>query len=315
MTGVKVKAIAYVRLTAPDLDRMEDFLVQFGLTRAARTDDRLYMKAANGQRVHITELGEPAFRGFAFEVANFDDLETLAALPGATAVEPRAEPGGGWRVVLREPNGYAMEAVHGVEEDIISVSQPRQPMNTASEPLRRAGVLMRPEPGPASVVRIAHCVLATPKVDETVRWFRDTFGLIGSDDVFDDAGNLRMAFSRLDRDDDYVDHHVLFCPFNETAGLHHVSFEVADVDDLLLGHEHLKSLDRFKHVWGIGRHYLGSNIFDYWSDPWGRVHEHWSDTDRLNAQSGSNRHKLSDGVMRGIWGTSVPESFKGYVSP
>ena len=35
-------------------------------------------------------------------------------------------------------------------------------------------------------------------------------------------------------------------------------------------------------MWGIGRHLLGSQVYDYWADPWGRVHEHWADTDRLN---------------------------------
>ena len=31
---------------------------------------------------------------------------------------------------------------------------------------------------------------------------------------------------------------------------------------------------------GRGRHLLGSQVYDYWSDPWGRVHERWADTDR-----------------------------------
>jgi len=189
------------------------------------------------------------------------------------------------------------------------------PVNTAAEPVRRAGVLMRPDPGPARVARIAHCVMPTPLVDETVRWFRDTFGLVSSDDIFGEDGALVGAFSRLDSGMTFVDHHALFVHRGKAAGLHHVSFEVLDVDDLFLGHEHLKSSNRYEHVWGIGRHYLGSNIFDYWADPWGRVHEHWSDTDRLNAASGSNRHAVSDGVMRGIWGSEAPEAFKRHVSP
>ena len=41
-------------------------------------------------------------------------------------------------------------------------------------------------------------------------------------------------------------------------------------------------------MWGLGRHVLGSQVYDYWSDPWGRVHEHWADSDRLNVANGSN---------------------------
>jgi len=35
-------------------------------------------------------------------------------------------------------------------------------------------------------------------------------------------------------------------------------------------------------MWGVGRHNLGAQVFDYWADPWRHVHEHWTDTDLLN---------------------------------
>jgi catechol 2,3-dioxygenase-like lactoylglutathione lyase family enzyme len=313
--SVKVKDMTHIRLSAPDLDRMEEFLVAFGLQTAVKTADRLYMRGQGAREfVHVTELGEPKLIGFGFEARSSEDLDALSLLPDASAVEAIDEPGGGSRVVLREPNGYAIEIVHGSAPRTVAPID-RQPINNAAEPLRRAGILMRPEEGPAHVQRIAHCVLGTPRVAETVGWFRSTLGLIASDDVMGDDGNLRMSFSRLDRGDDYVDHHVLFCAHNPNAGLNHVSFEVSDVDDLFMGHEHLTRMQKYQHVWGIGRHFLGSNIFNYWADPWGRVHEQWTDTDRLNAASGGNVHRLSDGVMRGIWGSGAPDSFKQHVTP
>jgi catechol 2,3-dioxygenase-like lactoylglutathione lyase family enzyme len=315
MRGVRVRDLAYVRLAAPDLDAMESFLTAFGLRRAAREDDRLYMMAADDKHhVHITERGAPRFIGFAFEAASREDLDVLAALPEASPVEARLEPGGGERVILKEPNGYAIEVVYGIDRRKPTPVQ-RLPVNTASEPLRRAGVLMRPEPGPSTVTRIAHCVLGTPKAAETIHWFRDTLGLIGSDDIYDKSGALLMGFSRLDRGEEYVDHHVLFCVPNAQVGLNHVSFEVLDVDDVFMGNEHMRKSGGYEHVWGVGRHLLGSNVFDYWADPWGRIHEHWSDSDRLNAASGSNRHALEDGVMRGIWGAPASEQFRKHVSP
>jgi catechol 2,3-dioxygenase-like lactoylglutathione lyase family enzyme len=314
MSVIKVRDLAYIRLAAPDLDQMEAFLTAFGLRRATRTDNRLYMAAADGRHhAHITELGEPRLIGFAFEAAHREDLDTLARLPGVSPVRPRNEPGGGECVILREPNGYAIEVVWGIERND-PIDLKRMPVNNAAEPLRRKGVLMRPTPGPATVNRIAHCVLGTPKVSETVGWFRITLGLIGSDDVYDNSEELRMSFSRLDRGSEYVDHHVLFCALNQQAGLNHVSFEVADLDDVFLGHDHMRKLN-YDHVWGIGRHFLGSNVFDYWADPWGRVHEHWSDTDRLNAANGSQQHSIDDGVMRSIWGDAAPERFRRHVSP
>ena len=56
------------------------------------------------------------------------------------------------------------------------------------------------------------------------------------------------------------------------AGLNHLSFEVPDADAVFKDHEYLAGLEKYEHMWGIGRHILGSQIFDYWCDPWGRVH-------------------------------------------
>ena len=61
-----------------------------------------------------------------------------------------------------------------------------------------------------------------------------------------------------------------------------------DIDDVCMGHDYLKKFGKYEHMWGIGRHVLGSQVYDYWADPWGRVHEHWADSDRLNLANGSN---------------------------
>ena len=62
----------------------------------------------------------------------------MAKAPGASAVEAIDEPGGGKRVRLKEPNGYQIEVVHGIEK-LPPVPVVRDPMNTGAEPLRRAG--------------------------------------------------------------------------------------------------------------------------------------------------------------------------------
>jgi len=32
----------------------------------------------------------------------------------------------------------------------------------------------------------------------------------------------------------------------------------------MMGHEYMRSQGSYKHIWGIGRHVLGSQVFDYW---------------------------------------------------
>jgi len=65
--------------------------------------------------LHVTEKGDAAFVGLAYDAASEDDLRRLAKAPGASDVESIDEPGGGRRVRLREPNGYQIEVVHGIE--------------------------------------------------------------------------------------------------------------------------------------------------------------------------------------------------------
>ena len=314
MAVIKVTDLAYGRLRAPDLDKMEEFLTHFGLIRAARTPTALYMRGTGPRHhLHITEKGDPAFVGFGYYAASEDDLHRLAKVSGASPVEKMDEPGGGQRVRLREPNGYQVEVVHGIEE-VPAIAVDETPMNTGADPLRRAGTLMRLRKSPSPIKRIGHGVMGTPKVKETVQWFRDTLGFICSDDIYvGDKGNIIGSFNRVDCGDEFVDHHTLFCVMNERAGLNHMSFEVPDVDAVFKDHEYIARLGKYEHMWGVGRHLLGSQVYDYWCDPWGRVHERWADTDRLNVRTPGNLLSAEEGLVS-QWGEDPPEKFIRHVS-
>ena len=223
------------------------------------------------------------------------------------------EPGGGKRVRLTEPNGYQIEVVWGMDK-VNEIAAPRQLLNSGYAPLARKGDLMRIEKGPSRVKRVAHAVLGTPKVKETVNWFRHHLGFICSDDVY--AGqkdNLIGSFNRIDGGETFVDHHVFFAINHGHAGLNHVSFEVADMDDVFMGHQHMRDTGKYEHMWGIGRHLLGSQVYDYWADPWRRVHEHWADSDRLNIKNGSNLLSAEEALVS-QWGDPPPQKFIEHVS-
>ncbi|MDE0940880.1 MAG: catechol 1,2-dioxygenase [Alphaproteobacteria bacterium] len=315
MAVIKVQDLAYGRLRSPDLDRMEEFLTHFGMTRADRTKDALYMRGTDpNHHIHITEKGDPAFVGFAYQAGSLDDLERLSDTPDASAVEDIDEPGGGKRVRLTEPNGYQIEVVHGIAP-LPAIEVNWGLTNSGAEPLRRAGEPLRLAKSPSPVKRIGHGVLATPKVTETAQWFQNTLGFICSDDVYaGEEDNIIGSFNRCDLGDDYTDHHTLFCIRNDQAGLNHISFEIPDIDAVFMDHEYLTDLDKYEHMWGIGRHVLGSQVFDYWCDPWGRVHERWADTDRMNAAYGSNLVSAEEG-LGSQWGIGAPEKFVTKVSP
>jgi hypothetical protein len=314
MPWSKVTDIAYGRLRSPDLDVQEEFLTIFGMHKVARTANALYMRGTDpAHHIHITEKGDPKFLGIAYYVDNEDDLKKLSKAPGASGVEHMDEPGGGKRVRLTEPNGYQIEVVCDIEQ-LAPIPVKRQRLNSGEQPTARAGELMRLPRGPAHVKRIGHGVLMSTKFHETLKWFRETLGMICSDDVYaGEKDNLIGSFNRCDRGDDYVDHHVFFCLNSDKSGLNHMSFEVPDIDDVCMGHDYMKETGKYEHMWGIGRHVLGSQVYDYWADPWGRVHEHWADSDRLNIANGSNLIAAEE-ALRSQWGEKPPEKFINHCS-
>jgi len=314
MASIKVADFAFPRMEAPDLDEMEEFLTHFGLIRAERTPDALYMRGTDSHHhLHVTHKAGTKFIGFAYHAADEDDLKRLAKLPGASGIEAVNEPGGGKRVRLTEPNGYQIEVIAGMQ-GVAPIKTERDLLNTGSEPHRRAGRVMRLAKSPTTLQRIGHGVLSTPKVKETVNWILHHLGFICSDDVYaGEKENLIGSFNRIDGGDTFVDHHVFFAINHSTAGLNHVSFEVQDLDDVFMGHQYMRDTGKYEHMWGIGRHLLGSQVYDYWADPWRRVHEHWADSDRLNIKNGSNLLSAEEALVS-QWGDPPPQKFIEHVS-
>jgi catechol 2,3-dioxygenase-like lactoylglutathione lyase family enzyme len=316
MPIVKVSDLAYIRLQSPNFDEAEEFLTAFGMVRAERTAEALYMRGTDApHHLHVTHLGPSRFIGLAFYVDGEDDLKRLAAAPGASGIEHVDEPGGGMRVRLTDPLGYAIEVICGTQQ-LKPLPTPSLVLNTGADKLQRRGEFLRVQQRrPSQVKRIAHAVLMAPNAAAKVRWYRDTLGLIASDEVYVGAAdNVVASFNRCDRGERFVDHHTLLCFESPNAGLNHVSFEVQTFDDLMVGHEHLKQRGKYRHVWGIGRHLLGSQIFDYWEDPWRRVHEHWTDSDVLNVHAKPGLHPIEVGLSN-QWGDAPPEEFLQHAVP
>jgi catechol 2,3-dioxygenase-like lactoylglutathione lyase family enzyme len=302
---IKVEDIVYVRFRAPDLDQMEAFLRDFGMVRNARTATALYMRGTGPDPVvHVTELGdEPGFIGFALQAASEEDLASVAAAHDAT-VEDRQEPGGGKRVVVRDPDGFPIEIVYGLEQlDVLDV-QEIAPLNERLDK-PRLGSEKRMAPGSSHVHRLGHCVINVTDYKKSFAWYHEQFGFLKSDEVFiGDEETVLGSFMRCDCGDRFVDHHTLFLVGSGKPSFNHAAWEVADFDDLMLGRDVLKNAGH-EAVWGVGRHVLGSQIFDYWRDPWGHMVEHWTDGDMFNAKTAPNMAPIDD-LLKTQWGDTAP---------
>jgi hypothetical protein len=178
------------------------------------------------------------------------------------------------------------------------------PLNTGRE-RARVGTLQRVTAGPSQVKRCGHAAIKTDDLDRLWQWYRRHLGLLVSDDMYvEEPGKPLGRFARCDRGGDAADHHTLLMLAMGEAKLGHVAWEVADFDDLMVGHDRLAQIGA-RHYWGIGRHILGGQIFDYWKDPLGFTVEHWTDGDLLDGAVPAQAHHLLE-AGGNQWGPPPP---------
>ncbi|MCU1501697.1 MAG: Glyoxalase/bleomycin resistance protein/dioxygenase [Ilumatobacteraceae bacterium] len=299
--GINVNDVAFVRFRVPDLDVMQGFLEEFGMRCALRTQDTLYMRGTDDEGfVHVSHLGGQAgFIGLAFEATSAADLDELATHDEFSDVVDLDGPGGGRAVRATDPNGFQVEVV-AARGSVGRLPAPTAALRNDSTTQPRRGAAAVVGSGPSHVKRLGHCVLNVIDFRASEAWYKHHFGLVTSDEIRLDEHAALGAFLRCDQGERYVDHHTVFLLGVGKAGLNHAAFEVSDFDDLMAGHTHLTSHERH-HQWGIGRHLLGSQIYDYWLDPYGHMIEHWTDGDVFNNTTPPNIAGLAS-VIGSHWG-------------
>jgi catechol 2,3-dioxygenase-like lactoylglutathione lyase family enzyme len=104
------------------------------------------------------------------------------------------------------------------------------------------------------------------------------------------------------------DHHLVAYAKSHAPGLHHSSWDVGSIDEVGCGAEQMRAAG-FDRGWGMGRHVLGSNYFQYVRDPWGSYAEYSFDIDFVphDLEWPAADHPPHDSLY--VWGPAVPEDF------
>lgn len=302
---IKADNLAYLIWDVADIEEQESFLLDFGMLTHQKSSDELYMRSY-GDSPYVywgRKAKKTAFVGMGFTAVSREDLVKLAEATGEP-IEPLDRPGSGEVVRLSAPEGLVVEVAFGIEPlESVETRMDLPPTNTLlHKPRINRG--QRPELIPSPILNIGHCVTGTNNFEKTTNWYMRHLGLIPSDvQCLDDGSNV-LAFMRLDRGANPADHHTLVVGQGLGVGYQHSAYEVFDLDVLGQGQQYLK-LKKRDHFWGIGRHILGSQLFDYWNDPHGFEFEHYTDGDVFTAEHPTDYHIFDAGNVY-AWGPDMP---------
>ncbi|EAQ91781.1 hypothetical protein CHGG_00016 [Chaetomium globosum CBS 148.51] len=310
-TKINLVRIAHVYYTHSDLAKAREFLSDFGFTVADDRGDTVYYRGYGTEPfVYCAKKGEAnEFGGAAFLVESMADLELASnTLPQATAIEDSDAPGGGKRVTFRDPvDSFPFHLIYGHTLVEKTAHLPELNYNYPETKHRAVNKTQRFKQGPAPVHKLGHFGCCVTDFVKAFEFYTTRFNLKPTDIITDSTGKDITAFFHLDRGMEQVDHHTFFFFEGPKYHVHHSSFEVHDFDIQSLGHQWLREKD-YDLVWGVGRHVLGSQIFDYWWDRSGFVMEHYVDGDLVDETTPVTRSPAGPDSLH-IWGPPLPPTF------
>jgi catechol 2,3-dioxygenase-like lactoylglutathione lyase family enzyme len=282
-----------VCIGVPNVAETATYYEEFGLTRLAghwfaTVDGGEQLRLVPSPRRRLVELG--------IGVDDPDDLHSMASRLGTLGVEVKQTPDA---VTATDP-GTGVRVVLGVAAPLDPHPAPVIAQNGPGRPGRGTA---RAEPidrtGPVRPRKLGHVVLGSVDVEASEKFFIRGIGFKVSDRVPGAASFLRCS----------ADHHNLLVQAAPIPFLHHTSWQVDDVDEIGRGATALLNKDPARHVWGLGRHHIGSNFFWYLKDPAGNFSEYYADMDCIVDDQLWEPGVWTD--MRALysWGPPVPESF------
>lgn len=303
--------LAFLRWEKRNVEATERFWRDFGMAISSSSKTEVIARGAGSSPciAIATQGSRDRFLGTAFKMSEDTDLGHYVKALDATWLPSHAIPGGGRGVELRDPSGRSVWLLQGQQDvDALPVRAPLVSEMNTSQHVARVNRTIRAPVEPAQVVRLGHVALQTVDFATMLEWYQRVLGIIATDVQYLADGSPSLAFCRLNLGDQPADHHTVVIVGGIEEKYEHSAYEVIDLDALGQGQQVLRAHGH-KHMWGIGRHVLGSQLFDYWFDPDGFEYEHYTDGDLFTAEFETGYSPLTFGSIW-AWGQDAPASMK-----
>jgi catechol 2,3-dioxygenase-like lactoylglutathione lyase family enzyme len=282
-----------VTMGVPNVAQTAAYYAYFGL---APEDDHWFSTTDAGRQLHIEYAPTRRLAELRIAADDADDLARAAASLARLGVPASLTEAG---LATTEPvTGMRarLEVAPRLQQDRVPPSSYNGPGRLERQGSRAPGFT---RPDRVRPHKLGHAVLGSTDHERTAAFFTDGLGFKISDRIKGAGAFLRCS----------TDHHnvlVLAAPVNF---LHHTSWQVADIDDVGRGAFAMLDGNPERHVWGLGRHYAGSNFFWYLKDPAGNFSEYYSDMDCIVDDQLWTPEDLEGARGLFAWGPPPPPSF------
>ena len=282
-----------ITMGVPNVEETAAYYDEFGL---APDGDGWFATRDAGRQLRIVPA--PTRRLIDLHVG-VDDSDDLARAAGnLERMGIGVERGPGWISAVDKATGTRayLEIAGRFEQDEVPPTPYNGPGRYERSNDRAPGVQRTDRVMPR---KLGHAVLGSTDYEATQAFFINGLGFKVSDHIKGAGTFIRCS----------TDHHNVLVLGAPVSFLHHTSWQVDDVDDVGRGASSMLEDHPERHIWGLGRHYGGSNFFWYLKDPAGNFSEYYSDMDCIVDDQLWTPQDLQGAQGLFSWGPPPPPSF------
>jgi catechol 2,3-dioxygenase-like lactoylglutathione lyase family enzyme len=286
--------LADITLGVPRVDETAGFYTEFGLTPTA---PGTFATVDGGDQLHLVQRPYRQLVEYSLAADDADDVDRIRSNARRAGLDITEHDDGG--ISVAEPI-VGIRARVKIRPRITQEPFSSIVMNTPGasvRPAERAPAIF--DSSPARPRRLGHALYTTPDLPASMAFLTDVLGFKVSDTS---AGVI--AFLRCGED-----HHNIGLIDAPVPFFHHSSWQVNDVDEIGRGAQNLLAVDPARNAWGLGRHFLGSNLFWYFRDPAGNFAEYFSDLDQIPLDAEWEARDWAPDKSLYAWGPPVPPTF------